>query len=549
MKKLTYLIALLFATILFNSCKKENPKNILDNVPSLEKTELITSRDTLFFYGTSTQYLIVSTTSKRNKSYGFVIDNLPWLNAIKYNGYFENNMDTLELFADLNSMPPGIYEGSCEIISDFAIKKVYIKGLSGYLIPDSLNISFLENNKVIPVANLKNYPVNYSISFSNNYLSAATTGNIGTNQIGNINFTVNRNGLKTGIYTTLIYLTIENQTDTIVANIECFVPEKVSLQNNLIDAEYSKATNQLLYVTSNPSQLHIYNTLTKTSSSINLSFIPTCVAVSADGSNAVVGHDGKFSYVNLSTSSVTQVFNVDCPIFDIAIGLNNWAYIIPQPSTFFSIRCVDLSLNTNNQTLHTGRFISSSSNIKIHPSGRFVYTSSTQVFPSDIQKLNIQNGTAAFLYDSPYHGEYEPLSNFWFSEDGTQIFTNGKAILSSAEKQEDDLRYQGKIELEPNSHRIYGLAHSSTKNNLYVISTAKTFPSEHNLPNLYVFNATNYALKNKLSLEKYLVGNTLYEAEPKFVFCNLNGSEVYVITKSTNTGTTNSWGLEKIKIN
>ena len=58
------------------------------------------------------------------------------------------------------------------------------------------------------------------------------------------------------------------------------------LPNDVVDAEYAKATDLLVYVSSD-SKLNIYHPDTQEISTVALSYSPTCVSISPDGTKAV----------------------------------------------------------------------------------------------------------------------------------------------------------------------------------------------------------------------------------------------------------------------
>jgi hypothetical protein len=549
----TYFItAFILASVVFVACKKENDTNILDAVQGIKtnKPMLVTSADTLFFNGSDEKELIITTNPFTEITYGIFVDiNLPWLVLSKYDGHLKTSPDTIHFSTDFSNTAPGIYEGYIEIVSSVGNKNIYIRGISGYSVPDSLRFNPFENTKSVSIANVENKPLDYSIAFSNNYVSTtAPSGTLPAGQISAIPFTVNRTGMTTGDYTTMVYVTVNNKTDTIHVTVESYVPQKLMLTSNVTDAEYTKAKDWLVYISGSTSKLFIYNTNTATTASVDLVYTPTCVSVSSDGSKAVVGHNGYITYVNLTTASVIQSYPVSCYALDVVLGDNNWTYVFPREDQWEKIRCINLNISAANETLHTGPSIYAGTKARMHPSGTSLYTADNGLSPSDLEKMDIQNGTATFLYDSPYHGQYEVLGDLWFSEDGSRIFTRGRNVFRTSVIKEEDMLFDGKIELDAGNARIMWLDHSSAKNNLYVISSSIHLFDNENMPYLNVFNATNLVRKQKRALEKYLSGTTLYEAEPRFAFSNALGSHVFVITKTAGTQIAEQWAIEKLAI-
>lgn len=425
---------------------------------------------------------------------------------------------------------------------------------TAYLIQDSLKFSIFDSSNIVFIKNEGNVPLNYSITTANNFISTSSLfGSVLVGQQNKVVFKVDRTNLANGKNYSQIYLNINNKLHTIGVSIENFKEQKMKLTTDVIDAEYSKVNNMLVYVSSTPSKINIYNTSLGTISSIDLNYVPTCVSVSADGTSAVVGHDGHLTYVNLNTKTVIKSFSVSCETYDIVLGNNNWAYVFPKVGRSENIRCVRVDLMNDNEVLNTGNTVYVGTKARLHPSGKYIYVAENGVSPADIEKFDIQNGIANHLYDSPYHGDYEMGGDLWFSEDGLRVFTRGQTVFKTTELREQDMTYNGKITLTTNYSRIMWLDHSATKNNLYIISTIHNVWTPENNPNIFVHNASNLSYKSKHDLEKFMVANNrgggnLCDAEPHYVFSNSLGDNIFVLAKAKSLDSLNLWAIEKIAI-
>ena len=540
------------ATCFYFSCKKE--KEVLI------EPQLIISSDTLVFNGSQIKDFIIST--KPASVCEYQITSYPnWLKVSSKSGIINNNLVNIQITSDFSGLAPGTYEGKIEIMSTSGNKTVYVKGLVGdqlgYSLPDSLIFSLFGVSQGITIKNEGNIPLNYSITTSNNFISSSiSSGNVSVGQQSNIVFLVNRNAMLTGKFTSQIYLNINNKLDTINVRIENLREQKIILSTDVIDAEYSKSKDILVYVSSKPSKIHIFQPTVGTTSiiSLDLDYIPTCVSVSSDGATAVVGHDGHITYVDLNTKAILRSYSVSCNAFDIVLGKNKWAYVFPKSDQWTDIRCVDVDLANDNEVLHTGGSIYAGTKAKLHPSGEYIYGANNGLSPSDLEKYNIQNGRAQLLYDSPYHGTYPISGDLWFSESGDRVFTRGKTVLKTSEVESNDMLYNGTIALETTSHQIMWLDHSSNKSNLYIVASGDDYLNIKNKPYIYVHNASNLTYKSKFELEKYLVPDNngsgmFYTPEPHYVFSNSTGSNLFVLTKAIGSGLENEWAIQTIKIN
>ena len=550
MKKSYFLFMLLFTSILIISCKEDEV--------IIEPT-LIVSEDTLFFNEEEIKTLYLSTKPASESEYQ-IVSHPDWVKVSPLQGIIYDNIEEIKIVSQFESNLPGVYTGELKIMSTSGLETVALKGFVGehtlYELADSVNFSVFSNQQSIILKNEGNVKISFnSSSVSNGYVFLTeTSGEIPVGGQGNIEININRTAMQTGSYNSMIFMNINGRTDTISVKIDNIKEQKTIIESDITDAEFSRQKNELIYVSTNPLSLTIYNVANKSFDHIPLGFIPVCVSVSMDGNHAAVGHDGKVSYIDLVSKAVIKTLDVPCYIFDIALTTTGWAYAIPNDGTHIHVECINFADNTVTQS--TGYTVYDRSKIKLHPSEKYIYLADNGVSPADLRKLDIQNGTADFLYDSPYHGDYASGYDLWFSEDGNRIFTKYKSVFKTSELKPLDMLYNGKITFESTSSYSYKsmvwLDHADAKNNLYVVATGEDY-NDANSPFLYIFNATNLVFKSQIPLEKYVIPDNFgsgkfYESEPYFAFCNPTGNKVYVIAKATGAGLVYEWSIQEYNI-
>jgi len=421
-----------------------------------------------------------------------------------------------------------------------------------------LLFDYFENTKLLVLRNTGNAEINWSLHSVADYLNASkTSGSIAIGDSVKIEVEVDRNQMSNGEYVSEIIFEDQNQVKSKVeVVVKHYASTKKILDYTVVDAEYSKITNKLIFVSSEHT-ICVYDSETEAISSLNLSYLPTCVSVSLDGSKAVVGHDGKVSYVDLASLSLVSTRDISCSALDIVLGDNNWAYVFPIKDQWEDIRCIDLDDENSGETLHTGYSIYAGTKAKLHPSGKYIYGADNGSSPSDLEKYDIQGGTAVYLYDSPYHGDYNIGGDLWFSEDGLRVFTKGGTVFKTSEIKEQDMLYNGTIQLESEvsyyNARIQGLDHSEASKSLFVISSGEGWDAS-NKPYLYVYNSDNLVFKERIDLEGYMVednqgSGTVYEAEPYFVFSKSDGTKAIVLTKAIGSGMIKEWAIQTFDVN
>ncbi|MCW2120472.1 hypothetical protein [Flavobacterium sp. 7A] len=523
----------------------------------LEGTKLIFSEETIVFNGSETKSLFISTNPKSDCDYQ--ITSMPsWVQADHKSGNINtsNGFSEVILSSDVTNLQPGKYEGKLEFTTTLGNKTILLQAIVGdnisYSIPKTLSFSINNSEVKFSIKNNGNIPLLYS--FDNRDVIAILSSNAGTIEVGGqkeIVVTLNRGVLPNGSTNFNLNLKINNNEEAIAVDVNNFKELKSILIGDVMDAEYSKVKDQLVFVSANPSKLSIYNPITLNMETIPLVYTPTCVSLSQDGETAVVGHDGHITYVNLKTKAIIKTYSSSCFAIDIVLGNNKWAYVFPKENQWTNIRCINMNLSNDNEALSTGGSIYAGTKGRLHSSGKYIYGADNGVSPSDIEKYDIQNGVANMLYDSPYHGDYPMSGNLWFTEDGVRIFTRGKTVLRTSDVRSSDMVYNGSIAADSN---IEWLDHSAAKENLFVIINLGSAWLPVKSPYIYNYNATNLNLKNKIELEKYQVPNNFggfnyFDAEPYFVFSNSTGNAIYIMTKARGAGLVNEWAIQKIAVN
>ena len=536
MNKLKRLFFLFVAAFFLASCGKA-PK----------EPHLIVSADTLKFKGNETLSLYVTTDNTEQREF-YVNSPYDWIRVYPQSGRIAEG-DTVELrltsyIDDLLT----IKEDFLYITSAFDEKKVKLIGLpedySEHSVPGSLFFPQNVNEVVMRINNYGNVALDYSISASTSFVNfAPTSGQVPMMQFADITVTIDRDNLLT-VTCPELYVTIDGTVDTVQ-----LVPEKkLMLPNDVVDAEYAKATNLLVYAAADAT-LNIYHPDTKTLSSVALSYTPTCVSVSPDGTKAVVGHDAHVTYVDLMAETVLTNNDISCDAVDIVLTNNGWTYVFPRRDQCSRIHCINVSTNYAMETEHTGNYIYAGTKAKLHPSGKFVYGADNGLSPADIEKYDIQNGTAQYLYDSPYHGDYSMGGDLWFEESGERLFTRAGTVFKTSETQSLDMIYNGKVTLEGN-RSILWLDQLDLKRELYIVTKGNWYDDEPNPPYVYVYNSDNLTSKTKMRIEDFSVvsGDSyeVYVATPYFVFANTNGAELYVITKANGSGMVHEWAIQTL---
>ncbi len=364
-----------------------------------------------------------------------------------------------------------------------------------------------------------------------------------------VTMTIDRTNLISETYDLEVFFTNDrDQITELAIQISHFEEEKWIIEGRVIDAEYNRSNDVLVIVSENPYELRVFDISNNTVESVALNLAPTSLSVGLDGMHAVVGHNGSFSYVNLSTMEVENIYAVTTDIFDIILAPNNWVYVFPSGSGTDRIRCINLA--TGVETQHTGNTIRLRK-VKLHPSGNYIYGATLNTSPSNFEKYDIRGGTAEYMYRSPYHGTYAFNGDIWISDDGNRLFAKSRNVFNSSTSQSNDMTYNGQLAGENN---ITTLDHHSGAQSIYAVFNTGSTWSETPGNEIRKYDSQFLAFQGTIDLPGFLIpdgtgGGNFFKSEGHFGFFNSAGTKYHVVVKAVEgSGATNEWAIATIDV-
>ncbi|MFZ1388107.1 MAG: PKD domain-containing protein [Thiolinea sp.] len=318
-----------------------------------------------------------------------------------------------------------------------------------------------------------------------------------------------------------------------------------ALSYQVIDADYSKVLDKLVMISSTPNQLHIYDAVAHTEQTVTLPLAPTSVSIAPDGLYAAVGHDAYVSYIDLKNAKLVKNLSVATKVLDIVLAANGYIYAFPNSSQWGAIYSINIAsgvvTNTHATAIHGGTVA------KLHPNGLSMYGANNNVSPDDIERYDIQAGTASKLYDSPYHGDYTMCGNLWLAEDGKRIFTACGNVFTASTIQAQDMTYNGSlVELT----RIKDLVHSASAGKVVAIPAyvqADNMTTDVDTK-LLTYDYEFLTPSTTLSLPYFVNNDQGFMGHGQFVFFNKAADTLITILKADSSAAmTNSYGVFNIK--
>jgi hypothetical protein len=303
-------------------------------------------------------------------------------------------------------------------------------------------------------------------------------------------------------------------------------PDAVALAGDVVDAEYSRVLDRLVVV-STAGQLAIADAETGTETVVAIPLPPAAVSVAPDGLEAVVGHDGFISVVDVSAGELVAAWPTSAVTGDVVTGGNGYAYVFPVfPSVEEKIRCVDLVTGT--ETLEPGVSSPAGSRGRVHPTQAAIYVA-TSTSPGDIEKHDIAGGTAVFVDDSPYHGDYPMSGDLWLSEDGTRIFTNEGHVFRASTSPSLDMRHIGSL---PGAAHIRHLDDSAAAHLVAVVPANP--PGETDADTrVDLYDQAFLELDQSIAIPWVFVSGEWVQAHGRFAFFSADGTRLHVVVTAT----------------
>lgn len=410
--------------------------------------------------------------------------------------------------------------------------------------PDSLFFDYYAEDQEVYIKNNGNTPVNWSVKRLDNYKLSSYNGSIPKFDSVKLIIELERTGLIHGTSHTNITFEYAGQLEkSLPIGINNFVETKLHLLGNMVDAEYCKQTDKMIFVASNPNRLSIYNPGNQEISTIALKSPPTCVSVIYDGSLAVVGHNQLLSYIDLNSMVIESELWVPTKPFDVAIANNKWTYFVQNTGEWTSVIHFNYGDKEDNQFYYSTTNSSyAKSLIKILPNSKYMY--SCRKTGSSIKKFDIRN----MIAKSVQTYSTKPCKNFWFDTMGTKVFADSY-VYSLTSNNAKDLSYYSK--LDP-IESIFWLDHSEINNRVYVITVDNR--SSNYGSYVATYDDTYFEFIESYEIEPYILpqgetGASILTPSAEYAFCNSLGTHLTVITQaSTGIGFAKIWGIQQINL-
>jgi hypothetical protein len=314
----------------------------------------------------------------------------------------------------------------------------------------------------------------------------------------------------------------------------------------VVDAEYSDVLDRIVLVTREPSALVILDPGSLERTTLELPLRPTTVSISPDGLRAAVGHDAWISTVDLTVPAVTDVVEVDAPLFHVVLADNGYAYGFP--SRLGSLHSVSLADGID--TINGNPGVPADTIGALHPDGDRLYTawyaSSSIAFPLSL--YDVSAGPAVF--SGPGHPprpvEGELCNDAAISGDGERLFAGCGTVFRLDAAVASDVRYAGRLERAPSvaDLALGALDYSGDAGSSGMVATVdrtEISPEQYGSVSFYQEPyLTRYATRPLPPMQH---GGSPVRVDGRFLFYSSDGSLLHVLVEGAATGVTRGFGI------
>lgn len=369
-----------------------------------------------------------------------------------------------------------------------------------------------------------------------------------------VTFTCNRSNLQPGLNSATFYLkTNDSSNSSVPINVSVRVPgisENIkAIEGNIVDATFDKSTNTLFYVTGQPNKLVAYDVTAKTVlHEVALSKAPTCLAIGEDFKQALVGHGGLISTVDLASYSVSKTYELNSTVYDVEWAKDGW-FCYTNANSTSNLLWINSNTGETYQTPQTpNNYSLGTADLKKIPNQSYIIASRKNVSPT---------GLFVFDLDTKSLKSYAHVSigNVWFFKQAELMITGWSsivrtsAVIAASGNQINGPSSIGELKISEYATASWWIDYCAANHSIW---TLFSYYSQTYYPpvkgTIYQFEDNDYSLVKTYTYDYIYqpeAQTAAYEVEARYVFSNSSGTELSVLRKGANNST---WSVEFIPV-
>ena len=369
-----------------------------------------------------------------------------------------------------------------------------------------------------------------------------------------VTFTCNRGILQPGLNTATFYLKSNDPDQSSVAiHVSVRVPGNSAnikaIEGNIVDATFDKNTNTMYYVTGQPNKLVAYDVTSKTVvHEVTLSNAPTCLAIGEDFKQALVGHGGSISTVDLTSFLVSKTYQLNSTVYDVEWAIDGW-FCYTNTNSTSNLLWINSNTGETYQTPQTpNNYSLGTADLKKIPNQPYIIASRKGVSPSGIFVFDLDTkALKSYAHTS--------IDNAWFFKEGELMITGWSsivrtsAVIAASGNKIDGPSSIGELKIGQYATVSWWIDYCAANHSIWALFSYHTqtyYPPVK--ATIYQFEDNDYTLVKTYTYD-YLyqpdAQTAAYEVEARYVFSNSSGTELSVLRKGTNNST---WSIEFIPV-
>jgi len=421
---------------------------------------------------------------------------------------------------------------------------------------DKIDFGSTQTSKRLDINNYGSGILVWSIEGLPDWLSVSPASGMFTSyQSADVVLTCDRSKMQPGFYSATINLKTNSPNKTLIPiSVIVRVPginaNLKPIEGNIFDAAFDKNTNTLYYVTGLPNKLVAYDVTAKTVlHEVFLSKAPTCLSIDENFKQALIGHGGLISKVDLSTFQVSKTYELNTTVYDVEWAKDDWfCYTTTNTSTYSLLWMNSSTGNTYLTPQSPMNYNLRTAVLKKVPNQPYIIACRRDVSPTGIFVFDLD--TKALKSYS-----HTSIDNTWFFNQGEFIITGYSSIIRTSivtGATGGDVNTPGSIgvlKAGDYTNAIWWADYSAANHSIWALLsyyTTSYYPPVKGL--IYQFEDNDYTLVKTYTYDNMYQPNAqtaAYEVEARYVFANNAGAQLSVLRKGTNNTT---WSLELIDV-
>ncbi|HZL10640.1 MAG TPA: hypothetical protein VFC65_11640 [Prolixibacteraceae bacterium] len=365
-------------------------------------------------------------------------------------------------------------------------------------------------------------------------------------------FTCNRSNLQPGLNSATFYLKSNDPNKSSVAIRVSLRAPGISanikaMEGNIVDATFDKNTNILYYAAQQPNRLVAYDVTSKTVlHEVALSKAPTCLTIREDFKQALVGHGGMISTVDLTSYVVSKTYELNYTVYDVEWAKDDWYCYSQENSTSSNLFWININTDETYET--PTNYMLGTADLKKIPNQPYIIASRKNISPTGIFVFDLDTKTQKSY-------SHESIGNVWFFK-GNELMVTGysyivrtSSVTAVSGSQLNGPTSIGELKYSENRATSWWIDYSEANHSIWAIFSYYTqsyYPPVK--ATIYQFEDNDYTLLKTYTYDNMYqpdAQTAAYEVEARYVFANSSGTELSVLRKGTNNSI---WSIEFIPV-